>query len=70
MPTNLFRFQSNNLNIDSKYFPQLIAAILQFSALEVPQSNVEAIFEYSRDPSTGIASVCILSATMLSQLLC
>jgi hypothetical protein len=50
------------LNIESQYFPQLIAAILEFSKLEVPKSNVEAIFEYSRDPETGIASVCIVTS--------
>jgi hypothetical protein len=48
-----------DLNFDSQYFPQLIAAILEFTQQEVQKSNIEAIFEYAFDPTTRQLTVCI-----------
>lgn len=43
------RFQSSIFNYEPQYFDRLITAILEFSQKEDPKSNVEAVFEYTRE---------------------
>jgi len=47
------KIYSQNFTYDPVYFEPLISATIEFSQQEVPKSNIEVVFEYTLDSTTG-----------------
>jgi hypothetical protein len=56
--------QSCTLQYQRQYFEALIAAIIKFQEVEIPQCNVEAVFEhthYQGQPAVGLSHLLLPS---------